>query len=169
MPQRRRSRAEWNRIRELFLGRRASYGVAEVIHLAGISEIAVHEAIDEGTIAPIPCGEETRLAWEDVVALGLEHRWTYRTLTEALRGVRGAPLPQLVRVVPRPVLLPRYQWKILSLVAAQRARTERRDITVSDLVEEAISTAVLTKIEEWQPLASALPGLRAAANWPFTD
>ncbi|HEX6100987.1 MAG TPA: hypothetical protein VF432_32010 [Thermoanaerobaculia bacterium] len=171
MPQRRRLPAEWKRIREVFLHRRPSYGSAEVPALLGIPESTLRQAIEEGTVAAIPSGGgELRIAWEDVVALGLEHRWTYRLLTAALRGRSAAALPPLVRVKRGHVELPDYQWQILRLLAARRAHDERREITASDLLEEAVTTALLTPIDErgWERLDAALPGVRAAA-WPPAD
>jgi hypothetical protein len=169
MPQRRRRPSEWRRIREVFLGRRASYDSAEVTSLLGIDATAVRQAIDEGTITAVPDGASLRIAWEDVVALGLEHRWTVRTLTAALRGLHGAALPPLVRAVAGRVVLPRHQWQILRFLAARQTRAERREITASDLLEEAVSTALLTRIDDWEPLERSLPGVRAAAAWPSAD
>lgn len=154
MPQRRRRRSsEWKRIREVLLQRRVSYGVAEVAELLGIPAEAVEDA----------SGPD--VAWEDVVALGLEHRWTYRMLSAACPEA----LPPLVRGVTRSVALPRYQWALLRLLAAWQSEAEGRAITVSDLVEEAVSLAVLTRIEEWASVEAALPGVRAAAEWPELD
>jgi len=114
-------------------------------------------------------GDDFRIDWEDVVTLGLEHRWTYRMLTAALRGLDAAALPVLVRVITRPVLLPRYQWQVLRLLAARQSQRERREITVSDLIEDAVSTAVLMRIDDWEALEAELPGVRAAAEWPQED
>lgn len=169
MPQRRRPSPEWKRIRALFLGRRASYDPAAVPGLLGIDPSTVQLAIDDGTVAAIRSGGEVRIAWEDVVALGLEHRWTYRMLTDALRGRAGAALPRLVRVVTGCVVLPRYQWQILRFLAASQAREEGREITVSDLLEEAVSTALLTRNHDWERIEAALPGVRAAVAWPSSD
>jgi hypothetical protein len=154
VPQRRRRRAsEWKRIRDVLLRRRASYGVAEVAELLGIPAETVESA----------SGREP--AWEDVVALGLEHRWTYRMLSAACPEA----LPPLVRGVTRSVALPRYQWAVLRLLAARQSEAEGREITVSDLIEEAVSMAVLTRIEDWESVEAALPGVRAAAEWPELD
>ena len=169
MPPRRQAPHEWRRIRQLFLERRASYDSAEVSTLLGVEPATVWQALEEGTITALPSGEALRIAWEDVVALGLEHRWTYRMLTAALRGFDDAPLPPLVRTVAGRVALPRYQWQILRLLAARKAGDERRQITVSDLLEEAVSMALLTPIEEWDPLEASLPGVRAAAAWPWPE
>jgi hypothetical protein len=129
----------------------------------------VRQAIEQGTITAIPDGPRLRIDWEDVVALGLEHRWTVRMLTAALRGRGGAALPPLVRAVAGRVILPRYQWQILRFLAARRARDERREITASDLLEEAVSLALLAKIDDWEQLEESLPGVRAAAAWPSAD
>jgi hypothetical protein len=64
---------------------------------------------------------------------------------------------------------PRYQWHILRLLAAPKAQDERRQITVSDLVEEAVSSTFLTTIDEWEPFEASLPGVRAAAAWPWPE
>jgi hypothetical protein len=168
-PPRRRAPTERERIREIFLQGRASYGAGEVPEILGLHEAAVRQAIDQGAIAAIPDGAEVRIAWEDVVALGLEHRWTLRMLTAALRGLDGASLPDLVRVRPGQVVLPRYQWQVLHLLAVSRAKTGKRNLTVSDLLEEAISTAFLSNPEDWDRLEELLPGVRAAATWPSSD
>ena len=166
MPQRRRTSAEWKRIRELFVRRRDAYAPGEAAALAGIPPAAIGKAIAEGIVGPTAGGA---IPWEDVVALGLEHRWTIRTLTEALQGRDRAALPPLVRAVAGRVVLPRYQWQILHFLAASRTRAERREITASDLLEEAVSTALLTRDQDWERLEAALPGVRAAAAWPSAD
>jgi hypothetical protein len=169
MPRRPQAPPEWRRIRQLFLERRASYDSAEVSTLLGVEPAAVRQAVEEGTVTALPSSEALRIAWEDVVALGLEHRWTYRMLAAALRGFDEAPLPPLVRTVAGRVVLPRYQWQILRVVAAGKAHDKRRQITISDLLEEAVTMAVLTTIEEWDPLEAMLPGVRAAAAWPWPE
>jgi hypothetical protein len=169
MPRRPHAPPEWWRIRQLFLERRASYDSAEVSTLLGIEPATVRQALEEGTIVAVPAGEALRVGWEDVVGLGLEHRWTYRMLAAALRGFDDAPLPPLVQTVAGRVVLPRYQWQILRVLAARKGHAKRRQITVSDLLEEAVSTAVLTTIEEWDPLEAMLPGVRAAAAWPWPE
>ncbi|HYC89487.1 MAG TPA: hypothetical protein VEO54_09780 [Thermoanaerobaculia bacterium] len=163
---RRRPRPEWNRIRELFLGRRESYATTELPALLGIAAAAVQQAIDDKTITPIPVGRELRVVWEDVVTLALEHRWTSRLLTDALRRFPRAPLPPLLRVTPARVTLPRYQWHILRLLAARQSRADRRDITVSDLLEQAVTTAFIMRIEDWEELEKSLPGVSDTVSWP---
>lgn len=129
----------------------------------------MRQAIDQGAIAAIPDGAEFRIGWEDVVTLGLEHRWTVRTITTALRGRDHPSLPDLVRARAGQVVLPRYQWQVLQVLAARRTKAERRDIAVSDLLEEAVSTAVLSNIDQWEGLEESLPGVRAAHAWPSRD
>jgi hypothetical protein len=165
MPQRRRRSPsiEWKRIREVFRERRASYDVADVPDLIGIPPATLQNAIAERIIDP------GAIAWEDIVALGLEHRWTLRMLTEALRGRDRELLPPLVRVVAGRVVLPRHQWQLLRFLAAERARNEYREITVSDLLEETVSTALLTHDHDWTRIEAALPGVRAAAAWPPSE
>lgn len=165
---RRRPSPEGERIRELFLDRQESYEPGALARLLGISGATVREAIADGRITAIPAGGEVRIMWQDVVALGLEQRWTLRMLTEALRGADAAALPPPIRVVPHRVLLPQYQWDVLRLLAAQRARDERREITVSDLLEEA-TAALLAAIDDWEAWETSLPGLRAAAAWPAAE
>jgi hypothetical protein len=166
MPQRRRVPIEWKRIRRLFLMPQSSYTAAETSELLGIDDRTVRQAADEGTVTAIPPDGGLRIPWEDVVALGLEQRWTFRMLTEALRGRSGTALPPLVRVVAGRVALPRHQWQVLRHLAERRARLEYREITVDDLLEEAVSTAVLTQIEDWEELEASIPGVREAAAWP---
>lgn len=145
------------------------YGLEEVSELLRIPGAAVQEAIDTGVVTALGTGSDLAIGWEDVVVLGLEHRWTLRMLTVALRGPGMDVLPPLIRVVSRPVALPSCQWKILRLIAAQRSEAEEREITVSDLIEEAISTAVVTRIEDWSTLEASQPGLRAATGWPWEE
>lgn len=168
MTRRRRPSPDRDRIREVFLAPQPSYDQSGVAGLLGIPESTVRDALAGGTISAIGGGPELRIAWEDVVALGLEHRWTYRMLTEALRGVDAPALPPLVRVVPRRVVLPRFQWDALRLLAERRASDERREITASDLLEEATS-GFLSATADWDALETSIPGLRAAAAWPTTE
>jgi excisionase family DNA binding protein len=166
MPHRRRTASDWRRIREVFLQRRASYGVEEAGDLLRIPGSTVQAAIEEGTITSLELGTKREIGWEDLVVLGLQHRWTPRMLSVALGEGSGDVLPPLVRVVAGRVVLPLYQWKILRALAAQRSKDEEREITASDLIEEAVSTAVLTGIEDWTRLEALQPGIRAAAEWP---
>lgn len=129
----------------------------------------MRQAIEQGTVAAIPEGAEVRISREEVVGLGLEHRWTVRTLAAALRGLDAAALPELVRVRPGRIALPRYQWQVLELLAARRAEDGKREITASDLLEEAVSTAILAQIDDWETLEASIPGVREAAAWPFDD
>ena len=154
MPQRRRRAPEWKRIRGVFRDRRASYDPGEVPARIGIPAAVLEKAIAEGVV------DGGAVAWGDVVALGLEHRWTVRMLSEALRGRDRAALPPLVRTVAGRVVLPRYQWQLLRFLAAEQARGERREITASDLLEEAVSTALLTRKHDWDRIEAALPGVR---------
>ena len=123
-------------------------------------------AIAEGTIEATRTGEALLIAWDDVVVLGLSHRWTYRILTAALRDADAPLLPPLVQVTPGRVELPRYQWQMLGALAERRSREERRALTVSDLLEEATSDLLArTQDDLWDEL----PGMRAAAAWPSSD
>ncbi len=168
MPHHRRRRApsERERIRELFLARRPSYTFEETRDLVGVDEEVMRAAIAEGTIEATRTGEALRIAWDDLVVLGLNHRWTYRILTAALRDAGAPLLPPLVQGTPGRVELPRYQWQLLGQLAERRAREERRELTVSDLLEEA-ATEFLARIDDdtW----GSLPGARAAAAWPLSD
>ena len=158
---RRRTPSDWERIRALFRERRTSYDAAEAPALIGIPPETLQKEL--GTI------DGSALAWEDVIALGLDRRWTPRMLTEALRRRGLAALPPLVRTVAGRVVLPRYQWQLLRFLAADRARAERREITASDLLEEAVSTALLTQDYDWKRIEAALPGVRAAVDWPSNE
>lgn len=166
MPQPHGPALEWIRIREVFRDRRASYDAAEVPALIGIRADTLQKAIAEGIVGVTAAGA---IAWEDVVALALEHRWTPRMLTEALRGRELAALPPLVRTVAGRVVLPRHQWQILRFLAAERTRDERREITASDLLEEVVSTSLLTHDHDWTRIEAELPGVRAAAAWPSSE
>lgn len=123
-------------------------------------------AIAEGTIEAARTGEALLIAWDHVVVLGLNHRWTDRILTAALRDADSPLLPPLVQVMPGRVELPRYQWQILNALAERRGREERRELTVSDLLEEATSE-LLARMQDdtWD----SLPSTRAAAAWPSSD
>jgi len=166
MAYRRTTASDRSHIREVFLRPEEVYGLKQVSGLLRLPDAAIHAAVEQGIVAVLGSGSEAAIGWEDVVMLGLEHRWTPRMFTEALRGPGIHVLPPLVRVRAGRVFLPHYQWKLLRLIAAQRSRSEERDITVSDLIEDAISTAVITKIEDWTTLEASQPGLRAAAEWP---
>jgi len=108
-----------------------------------------------------------RIAWADVVWLGLVHRWTYRTVSAAVRGHRTAALlPPLVRVVPGRVELPRYQWRVLGVLAAARQREQGGAWSASDVLEEAIRNFVVSSIDDWREFETMFPGVRAASEWP---
>ena len=166
MSSRPRSSPDHDRIRAVFLKPRAIYTVREAAALLRLPGQVVEDALADGTIAGQPCDGGVGLRWADVVVLGMEHRWTPRMLTEALRRRNAPGLPPLVRTVPGRIVLPQYQWTVLRLLSARRARDERRELTISDLIEEAIMTAVLTRIDDWRNLESGQPGMRDAAEWP---
>jgi len=161
-----RSSPDRDRIREVFLKPRAIYAVDEAAALLRMPVQLVENAIAEGAVTSVPLDGGLGLPWADVVVLGMEHRWTYGMLTDALRGRNVPSLPPLVRGVAGRIVLPAYQWKLLRLLSARRARDERRHFTTSDLIEEAIMTAILTTIDDWRGLESAHPGIHAAAEWP---
>lgn len=162
MPQ--RPAPEWKGIREVFLSGRTSWDTAELPALLGIDESAVRQALEDGTLGAV----SSCVSWEELVAWALQTRWTYRMLTAALQGRHRGRLPRLARVTRGRIVLPRYQWKLLRHLAAEKARAERREITVSDLLEEAVTTAFVMKIEEWDRLERILPGIHAADAWPCT-
>jgi hypothetical protein len=166
MPYRRRTVSDRRRIREVFLRPRAMYSVDEAAGLLRLPASTIRTALENGIVTALEDGGETAIGWEDVVVLGLELRWTPRMLAEALSGRRVHVLPPLVRVAAKRVVLPSYQWKVLRVLAAQKSKEEEREITVSDLLEEAVSTAVLMAIDDWTSLEASQPGLRAAAAWP---
>jgi len=164
------SRTEIQRIRRLFAHAHPSYSVAECAALLGVPAPAIQHQLDEGAITALRFGGELRISWTDVVWLGLISRWTYRMLSMAVRGRRAAGLlPRLVRVVPGTLELPRYQWQVLTMLAAERRRDEGRMWNASDLVEEAISNFIVPCIDNWPALETAAPGLRAASEWPGRD
>ncbi len=163
MTEARPSRADLQRIRRLFADAQPSYGVAESAALLGLAEAEIRRELAEGNVAALQSGGETRIAWADLVWLGLMRRWTVRMLSDAVRGRR---MPALVRVVPGTLELPRYQWRVLALLAEERRREEGRAWSASDLVEEAISDFILPSGDDWQSLEAVAPGLRAASEWP---
>jgi hypothetical protein len=169
MPQRRQYQADLARIREVFRDRRPSYAEAEIPDLIGIAPHLLGRAIELKAISTLPCDGEVHISWHDVVILALEHRWSYAMLTAALREPTEPQLPSLVQVSARRIALPRYQWQILTELASCRARSEHRVFTVSDLLEEAVTTAVLMPIDDWNRLEQTLPGVRAANEWPVSD
>lgn len=162
MPQ--RPAPEWNGIREVFLSGRTSWETVELPALLGIDESTVRQALDDGTLT----AAGFRVSWEELVAWALQTRWTYRMLTAALQGRDRGRLPPLVRVTRGRIALPRYQWALLRLLAAEKGRAERRELTVSDLLEEAVTTAFVMKIDDWERVERLLPGIRAADAWPCT-
>jgi len=169
MTEPRASRADVQRIRTLFSDARASYDVAESAELLGVSVDEIRRHIDERAVTALFSGEEVRIRWADLVGLGLDERWGYRLLTDALRGNCGAAhLPSLVRVVRGTLLLPSYQWKVLPILAAQWRCDQGRAWTASDIVEKAISD-VLGDVTDWSALEAAIPGVRAASTWPERD
>jgi hypothetical protein len=158
---------EVRRIRTLFAHARPAYSIAESAAILGMSEEEIRRELEEGSVATLRFGGDVRIAWADLVWLGLVHRWTYRTVSDAVRGHRTAALlPPLVRVVPGRVELPRYQWRVLGLLAAARRREQGGAWSASDVLEEAVRDFVVASIDDWQEFETVFPGVRAASEWP---
>jgi hypothetical protein len=153
-----------DRIRDLFLRPRAVYALAEAASALGMAPETVREAIAAGTIDAAGEGEELRLAWEEIVTLAVLRRWTPRIISNALPGAMVLPLAARER---RRVDLPRYMWKLLSILAAERAAAEDRPLTVSDLLEECVYQTHVARITSWTSLDERIPGVTAAAVWPL--
>src|SRR4051794_9966639 len=81
--------ADLQRIMRLFAHAHPSYSVAESATLLGLAETEISRELGEGSITALQFGGETRIAWTDLVWLGLLHRWTFRMLTVALHGRRA--------------------------------------------------------------------------------
>lgn len=167
MPQRQRD--ERDRIRAIFLNPQTSYSLVKVPDLVGITPEDVLQAVQQGVLSPAQDGDDLRVSWEDVVALGLERRWTLRMLTEALQDDEVPTLPHSIRVVSGRALLPRYQWQLLRWLAAQQSRQESREITPSDLLEEAVDAAMAARGIDWKEVETVIPAIRAALAWPAAD
>src|SRR5437762_10296669 len=101
MTEDRASRADVQRIRRVFAHAHPSYSVDESAALIGVSEAEIQRQLDDGSVTALRFGGEVRIAWSDLVWLGLAYRWTYRLVSDAVRGRRAAGLlPRLVRVIP---------------------------------------------------------------------
>lgn len=125
---------------------------------------AVREAIADGTVDAVKFEGETRILWQEVVTLGVLRRWTPRVVSAALPLQR---VPSLARSVRRRVDLPRGLWELLALVAEERAAAEEREITVSDVIEEALHHALHAPITSGSSSEERIADLRAAAVWPL--
>lgn len=156
------------RIQTLFEQRRPSYGLDEAAELLGISSNDIQYRLDEDTVTALHLPGEVRIAWADVILLGLLYRWTFQLITEALEGSSAeALLPAPVHTTPGTLVLPRYQWTVLDLLASERQREQGRTWSASDVVDEALRAYFLEG--EWENLERQSPGIRAAMEWPAND
>jgi hypothetical protein len=157
-----------DRIKELFEQRRPSYSTNEAAALLGVALSRIQYHFDEGTVTPLHLPDEVRIGWADVVLLGLLHRWTFQLITEAVQGSSAeALLPPLVQATPGTLVLPRYQWTVLDLLASERRRSQGRAWNASDVVEEALRAFFIEG--DWEHLEAQAPGIRAALEWPAND
>lgn len=155
-------------IKELFEERRPSYSIEEAAALTGIASSQIQHHFDEGAVTPLHLPGEVRVGWADVVHLGLIHRWSLQLITEAVRGSSAETLlPPLVRATPGTLVLPRYQWTVLDLLASERQRTQGRPWNASDVAEEALRSFLIEG--DWERLDAQAPGIRAALEWPAND
>lgn len=153
------------RIRRLFLRARPWYGLGEAAGLLAMTVDEVRRAIEDGVIEAVDFDGELRIAWQEVVVLGMLQRWTPRIISTALPPQQ---VPPLARSARRPVHLPRYLWDLLALLARERSTNEDRELTISDLVEEALHHAVLADLESAEEMERQIPGIRKTAAWPLT-
>lgn len=161
-PTLRRRRTDRARIRHVFLRARPWYGLGETAEVLGMTAESVREAIEDGVIDAVDFEGDLRIAWQELVVLGVLYRWTPRMVNTA---VPRQHVPPLARSVRKPTDLPQYLWKLLDIIATERAAAEEREIAISDVIEEAIHHALLD-----QPLRSLeqrIPGIRLAAAWPL--
>jgi hypothetical protein len=152
------------RIRELFLQPRESYTVAEAAYVLRMPPDGLLEAIAAGNVEAEDYAGETCLSWNDVVALAAVERWPPRIISEALPREL---VPRLARGVRAQVNLPRYLWKLLRIVAMERAEAADVKLTLSDMIEEAIHHTHVASITDWSPFEEQIPGVRAAMKWPL--
>ena len=95
---RRRAPSERERIRELFLARRASYTFEETRDLIGLDDDVMRAAIAEGTIEATRTGEALLIAWDDVVVRGLERDGNLASFTSREAGEFSIEIrPKFVR------------------------------------------------------------------------
>lgn len=161
-------KADLDRIKKLFEQRRPSYSIEEAAALLGIASRRIRHHFNEGTVMPLHLQGEVRIGWAEVVLLGLIHRWSLQLITEAVRGGSAeAILPPLVQATPGTIVLPRYLWTVLELLAAERQRTQRRAWNAGDVVEEAVRCFFIEG--DWEHLEAQAPGVRAALEWPAND
>jgi len=163
------SKADLKRIRTCFEHPRPSYSIDEATELLGISAKQIERYLEGGDATSLRLPGEVRIAWADLIVLGLHLRWTLRILTGAVHGSSAADhLPRLVQTVPGTLVLPRYEWKGLDFLASKRRRVDGRPWSVSDLVDEAIHQYHWSSVE-WDRIERSAPGIRAAAEWPTTE
>jgi len=156
------TKADRERIRELFCHRKPSYSVADAVRLTA-SEPAQFEAFLSDYLAR-PITKETRVAWEDVAYFALE-RWTLRALDEVLLDVRDGCIPPLNHFATIEVRLPIYQIRVLHALALLESVGARIQRTASDLIERQVFDLV-TGLDE-DELEALVPGAVRAAQYPY--
>jgi hypothetical protein len=141
---------------QLLTDRSRAFSVAQVARMLRLPEAVVAEANGGRTNHP--------LSWQDVIALGLLHRWTIRMVAEV--SPSGA-IPQALATQPGEISLPAYQWAVLAHSAElRRAAGMDPDYGLSDAVEEAVFHYVVSCVGDWRPIEQRCPTAERAAMWP---
>jgi hypothetical protein len=150
-------------IREVFLRPQADYAPSAVAALLRVPEDEVRRRIGDGRIAAAERGGRPFVAWQELIGVAMAERWTPRLVAEALPA---RAVPRLARSAAGTIELPAYAWTVLRAAARELSAAERRELTVSDLIERAIHREYVEEIRDWAPLEERTPGIRAAALWP---
>jgi hypothetical protein len=144
------------RIRTIFLYRRARVSIARARALLRWSDGEMSEAIRSGEIEVTKTSAGDRIVREELWAKALE-LWPLEAIEEALGLHADRVLPSHLRLADLHVRIPRYQVAMLEHMA------ERKQTTVSDVLTRELENTANTNAEE---LSCSVAGFDVAMRWP---
>jgi hypothetical protein len=144
------------RIRQLFLSPKPTYLIAEAAALFDVGWREVRGWIESGELAGVETEQGLLLAWEELASFAMEW-WSQEVVEKALGAGVAAAIPELLRLAPLAVRIPRME------IAALERLAQREGVTVSTLLARELRDLVSADAE-W--LSGEIPGFAEALAWP---
>jgi len=143
-------------IRHIFLHHRPHVSIMTAANLLGWTVKQMKAAIAAGEIRTNVTPLATWVWRDELVAKALE-LWPLDVIEEALGADAARVMPEAVRTSELRARVPRYQVAMLAHMA------EQESTTVSAILTRELDDVASAHSEE---LADAIPGFRAAFEWP---
>jgi hypothetical protein len=145
-----------DRIRSLFLEPKPNYAIAEAASLLGTHRRDVREWMEVGELEGLDTPEGLVLSWGELVSFGMDF-WSQATVEQALGAELAETIPELLRLAPLDVRIPR-----LEVVALERLAVRDGKSVDAVLARELLD--LVSAHSEW--LRDEIPGFAAALAWP---